>query len=362
MTESFKLIDNDDKIAIGGTMLSLANDFTDELFEFLNNQFLAKGQTDWFQDIKGYRYQVNGNFPYDHPKDLRFLLSEASRGDSQIAYLIPGFDPRWKNQAIELKKKYNLLFHQQLPPTLESLRYISGYIADLSNQSGFELVNYARATFGRVIKIISGEFQPLTTSVAPETAAEKKLEEVIKEYEKRPPLGEKWTDSIPERVLKLNKQTKDIVDQQGNSVKHELGDIGDLVIKTWLSYYNASGEIFVAGDGAVMAFRQGIPTMIGWFGKRYEEDSAEVKGFVVNHEYKLTEKDIVETSTDKHLAGHCVEYPHNLIDELRALELSQHETLYMTDYGDLFIQSEDGEPKKLANVTKDNWFAGHLPE
>jgi hypothetical protein len=362
MSDGFKLIDNDDRIAIGGTMLSLANDFTSELFEFLNNQFLSKGQSNWFEDIKTYRYQVEGKFPYDHPQDLRFLLNEASRGDSRISDLIPGFDPRWKNQAIELRKKYNLLFHQQLPPTLESLRFISGYVADLSNQSGFELASFARATYARVMKIIAGEFHPETKQVFPETEAERQLEEVILEYDKRPPLGEKWTDSIPERVLKLNKQTRDLVDKYGNSVKHELGDFGDHVIKTWLSYYNASGEIFVAGDGAVMAFRQGIPTMIGWFGKRVGEDSDEVKGFVANHEYKLTDQDIVEISTNKTLGGNVVEYPHELVSDLRNKELSDDEILYITDYGDLFVQTEEGKPKKLANVTKDNWFTGHLPE
>lgn len=362
MSEGFKLIDNDDKVAIGGTMLSLANDFTAELFEFLNNQFLAKGKSNWFQYIKSYRYQTEGKFPYDHPKDLRFLLNEASRTDSQISEYIPGYSPRWKNQATELRKKYNLLFHQQLPPTLDSLRFISGYVADLSGQSGFELAYFARATYARVIKIISGEFQPETRRRAPETQEEKRLEEVIKEYEKRPPLGEKWTDAIPERVLKLNKQTRDLVDKQGNSVKQELGDFGDHVIKTWLSYYNASGEIFVAGDGAVMAFRQGIPTMIGWFGKRVGEDSDEVKGFVANHEYKLTDQDMVEISTNKTLAGNVVEYPHELISDLKNQELPDDETFYITDYGDLFIQTEGGKPKKLANLNKDNWFTGHLPE
>ena len=362
MSEDLQLIDNADRVAIGGTMLSLANDFTAELFEFLNNQFLAKGESNWFQDIKIYRHHSEGKFPYDHPQDLRFRLNEASRADSQISEYIPGYSPRWKNQATDLRKKYNLLFHQQLPPNLESLRYISGYVADLSGQSGFELTNFARATYARVMKIISGEFQPETRPVIPETEAEKKLEEVIKQYDKRPPLGEKWTDSIPERVLKLNRQTRDLVDKEGNSVKHELGGFGDHVIKNWLSYYNASGEIFVAGDGAVMAFRQGIPTMIGWFGKRIGEDSDEVKGFVANHEYKLTAQDIVEISNDKTLAGNVVEYPHELVSELKNKELSDLETLYITVYGDLFVQTEEGKPKKLANVTKDNWFTGHLPE
>lgn len=362
MSEGFKLIDNDGRVAIGGTMLSLADDFTAELFEFLNNQFLAKGKSNWFQDIKSYRHQTEGFFSYDHPKDLRFLLHEASKNDSQISEFIPGYSQRWKNQATELRKRYNLLFHQQLPPTLESLRFMSAYVADLSTQSGFELSNFARATYARVIKIISGEFQPETRAVIPKTEAEKKLEEVIKEYDKRPPLGEKWADSIPERVLKLNKQTRDLVDKQGNSVKQELGDFGDHVIKTWLSYYNASGEIFVAGDGAVMAFRQGVPTMIGWFGKRVGEDRDEVKGFVANHEYKLTDQDIVEISTNKTLAGNVVEYPHDLITELKNQEMAEDETLYITVYGDLFIQTEDGQPKKLANIAKDNWFTGHLPE
>ena len=218
----------------------------------------------------------------------------------------------------------------------------------------------------RVQAILAGTFQPpqIPTPEPEKPAAvkeiEKEYETIKKEIEKRPPWGARWSGPKPARELTLDRHTRDIYDSNGLSVKHELGELGDKVTAMWLRYFPLGGEVWVAEDGATMAYIKGTPTMVGWFGPAPDEDTEVVRGFVLPREYEFTGDDILDVQSGLHLSKNAGEPVSDHI-KLLAKSLDPDTKLNITDYGDLFVPVIEGEPKRIARMHKGIWFAGQLP-
>ncbi len=365
MTNFVLPVDNND-ITILGIMASMELAAANEFSEFLDSRFRALGQPDWFDDIRQYRRSVNAPFNYLAPNDLRFVLGEATLVDSQIWHLLPNINHAWVNAADGLRKKLNQLHHQQLRPDLYTLFQVASLFDSVTSGPGLEVASWARAVKGRVQAILSGSFQRPEIPVAPAPLPaevkeiEKEYEQVKKEFEKRPPWGAKWTGPKPERKLMLDRQTRDIYDPNGESVKSELGQIGDQVVARWLRYFPLGGEVWVDADGAAMGYIKGTATMIGWFGPAPDENTNVVRGFVLPREYEFSGTDVVDLDTGRLLSKSAGEPVLEHI-ALLAQNLSEGEKLNITDYGDLFVPVDDGEPVRIARMHKGIWFEGHLP-
>ena len=342
--------------------IAAANEFAD----FLTNQFKAEGNSDWFDDIRLFRKNQGAPFHYLAPNDLRFVLNEAAQPDSQIAYLIPNIDYAWVNAADGLRKKLNQLHHQQLKPDLNTLFQVANLFQQVTEGPGLELAAWARALKTRVQDILNGRFskpkEPTPTPVVPEEVKEieREYEQAKREQEKRPAWGARWTGPKPGRKLSVDRHTRDIYDSNGVSVKHELGEIADQVTETWLRYFPLGGEVWVAEDGATMGYIKGLPKMIGWFGPAPDEESDTVRGFVLPREFEFTGDDIVDVDSRSFLSKNANE---PISDHLAILaeKLDKGARLNITDYGDLFIPVDEGEPKRIIRMHKGIWFPGQLP-
>ena len=364
MTHVLPVDDND--ITILGIMTRMEISAAKEFSEFLNNKFLAAGKPGWFEDVRHYRKSLGAPFNYNSANDLRFVLNEATQQDSQIWHLIPNMNQAWVNAADNLRKKLNQLHHQQLRPDLQTLFQITSLFQQVTEGPGLEVASWARAVKSRVQAILAGTFTPpQVPTPEPEKPdvvkeIEKEYESAKKEIEKRPPWGARWTGPKPSRELTIDRHTRDIYDSNGLSVKHELGELGDKVTAMWLRYFPIGGEVWVDEDGATMAYIKGVPTMVGWFGPAPDEDTAVVRGFALPKEFEFTGDDILDVESGLHLSKSAREPVDDLIGFLTR-SLAPHTKLNITDYGDLFIPVDEGEPKRLARLHKGIWFLGQLP-
>jgi hypothetical protein len=364
MTLVLPVDDND--VTILGIMARMEISAAKEFAEFLNNKFSAAGNPDWFEDVRHYRKSLGAPFNYNSANDLRFVLNEAAQPDSQIWHLIPNMNQMWVNAADNLRKKLNQLHHQQLKPDLQTLFQMSSLFQQVSEGPGLEVASWARACKSRVQAILAGTYQPpkLPTPEPAKPEAVKDIEREYaaarKEFEKRPPWGARWTGPKPERELTLDRHTQDIYDSNGVSAKHELGELGDQVTSMWLRYFPRGGEVFVDEDGATMAYIKGTPTMVGWFGPAPDENEENVRGFVLPREFEFTGDDILDVQSGLHLAKSAGEPVQDHIHIL-AKRLENGTELNITDYGDLFVPVDEGEPRRVTRMHKGIWFPGQLP-
>lgn len=364
---SFRLPTDRDEVTIVGIIGTLELAAAQEFAEFLNNTFNALGQPKWFENIKQYRLSKNEPFTYRDAADLRFILAEAALPDSQIWHLIPRISTAWVNAADALRRKLNQFHHLQLSPTLETLDQVATLFDSVTTGPGLEVSAWARALRGRVRDIQQGSYiaTPAQAPVneEPKPAAvveiEKGYEETKRQIAKRPPWGAIWEGQIPARKLSLDRRTRDIY-ENGVSVASELGDQFDHIVTMWLRYAPNGGEVWVDEDGATMAFVKGDPVMIGWFGMPPDEYSESVRGFLVPKDYEFTGTDVRELPSGKLLSSNSEEDPAEFLGQLKAAV--QPDTLLgITEYGDIFIQVAEGEPKRIATAHKSIWFRGHLP-
>lgn len=363
---SFILPVDENDVTILGIMARMEISAAEEFSWFLNNHFNAEGRPNWFEDLRHYRKSLGAQFNYNSANDLRFVLNEATQQDSQIGHLIPNISQMWVNAADNLRKKLNQLHHQQLRPDLQTLLQISSLFQLVTEGPGLEVAGWARAVKSRVQAILAGTFQP-SRVLPPEREKPQSVKEIEKEYaavkgeiEKRPPWGARWTGPKPSRQLNLDRNTRDIYDSHGISVMHELGEIGERVTSIWLRYFPLGGEVWVDHDGATMAYIKGIPTMVGWFGPAPDEDSESIRGFVLPRDYEFIGHDIIDLDSALSLSASTVEPIRDLILMLSE-KLPPGTKLNITDYGDLFVPVDEGDPKRVARMHKGTWFAGQLP-
>jgi len=362
----FSLPVDDDEVTILGIISAVERAAAVEFCEFLNSQFDALGQKEWFEDVRHYRKSIGDPFTYKHPEDMRFIISEAVQNDSQIWHLIPNMNNAWTTAAIALKARLNNYHHGQLKPDLQSLLQIATLFDSIASSSGLGVSDWARALKTRIKKILDGTFEKPGATLTPSIAITDVPSEVVKSYDetkreiaKRPPLGSKWQGEKPQRKIALDRATKDLY-EDGLSVSSELGALKEQTITTWLRYFPRGGEVWVDSDGASMAYVKGIARMVGWFGPEPDGDEHEVRGFVVPRDYEFTGNDVRDLESGKFLTHSSVDSVDEIIQEL-SKQLSPNGRISITDYGDIFWTAVDGVAKKITRAHKDTWFDGHLP-
>ena len=359
------LPETDNHVLLLGIIAALELDTAKGLAGLIDEQFRSSGESDWFTSIQHYRQSRGESFGYKSPKDLRFLLSEAIHEDSQIWHLIPGVDQAWMNAAQNLRYKLNQFHHQQLSPDLNTLLVIATLINTVSTGPNLDSALWARALISRTKSLLAGNYAPKPQSPIPNppeeiAEIEQKYAEVIEARAKRPPLGSPWTGDEPERHLTLDRNTRDVYDKNGLSVMREIVQKGTEVIDKWFWYFPLGGDIFVAEDGAVMGYIKGDKYMIGWLGPEPEEYSNQVRGYVVPHDYLFSGESVIDVATGGRVQDSARDDCGELIKQLFS-KIEADTALSISDYGDLFIPVEEGEPKRLATAHIGIWFPGHLP-
>jgi hypothetical protein len=362
---TFALPFDDNEVTILGIISAVERAAAAEFCEFLNNQFGALGQKEWFEDVRHYRKSIGDPFTYKNPEDMRFIINEAVQDDSQIWHLIPNMNNAWTTAAIGLRTRLNNFHHGQLKPDLQSLLQIATLFDSIASSSGLGVADWARALKTRIKKILDGTFEkpvelnpPVAIPDVPSDVTDV-YNETKKELDKRPPLGSKWQGEKPQRKLTLDRATEDLY-EDGLSVSIELGELKEQTITTWLRYFPRGGEVWVDPDGASMAYVKGIARMVGWFGPEPDGDEHEVRGFVVPRDYEFTGSDVRHLESGKLLTSSSVDSVREIIEVL-SKHLVQNDRVSITDYGDMFNSVTEGVAKKITRAHKDTWFGGHLP-
>ena len=359
----FSLPVDDSEVTILGIVSAIERSAALEFSEYLAHQFDALDQKEWFDDVRYYRKSLGQPFTYKHPADLRFIINEAVQEDSQIRDLIPNMNNAWISAAVALQGRLNSYHHGQLKPDLQSLLQIANLFETISSGAGLAVADWARALTTRVKDILSGALEkPHQPSIpAPTVPAEvtKKYDKTHEDLDKRPPLGSKWLGNKPSRKITLDRRTRDLY-EDGLSVADELGKIREETVTTWLRHFPLGGEVWIAQDGAAMGYVKGVARMVGWFGPEPEGKSDSVRGFVIPKDFEFTGSDVKDLESGQFLSSSSEEQVGDLIEAL-SRSLSPGDRISITDYGDIFEPSTEGEPKRVTRAHKGIWFEGQLP-
>jgi hypothetical protein len=344
---------------VAGVVYYLAQRFGEELGQYIHNQYVLTGQPDWFHQLRLWRESQSIKFVFDDFRDPRFILSEQLKEDSPLREVIPGWNQAWSNNGFALRKKLNEWSHHRASPTLHNLKSFAELMLTLV--SGFEIEADTRALTSRCIAILDGSYKPGEPETAPavnDVATEVMLE--IERYEEIPPIGSRWLKPHPARKLKLIKSTQDLM-ESGQSVKRQLGLNAEEILRKWCVYFPEGGEVFVDDkSGAVVAYKKGDAHLIGWFGVEPDYAPGKIRGFFLPNEYQYEDGDVVDTETKTRLLQ-APGLSRTLLVADIAAQVKEGEYLFITDYGDVAIELQDGGFKKIAEADAESWFPGHLP-
>jgi hypothetical protein len=363
------LLTSDSEVQIAGLYFQAVRDFGRDLGALVDEKFKSKSAPDWFDIVKKARLAEKAPV-YDDPFDPRFLIKEAIIPNSPVAMAIPFYGPQWRETAFALRSQMNKWSHFSVAPTIPNLLAVFETIHRVASLSKMALAEDLIEGIDRLKSLLAGEFQFVdsesdnSAQVAEITDSEardyaERLASKIEEIEKRPPVGSVWTGAKGTRKIVINKALRDVT-ENGVSIRSSLGPDADAVVSQWLRYYPMGGEAKVAPDGAVMGFRQGTPYLIGWIGTQQEQETLP-KGFFLDHDFEFIGTDVRDVQTGELLSKAAREPIDWLLDELaKAVPIGS--VFNVTTYGQIVFEDFSGEFRKVANVHKDIWFPGQLPE
>jgi hypothetical protein len=104
--------------------------------------------------------------------------------------------------------------------------------------------------------------------------------------------------------------------------------------------------VWIDADGAIGGYIGASPRLLGYLGPDPEGDVA--RGFSSPHYYTVDDGGIVDLNTNKRLAAPFVP------------DVADGTTLRVTTYGDVLALDDSAGVARVAHVTPDQWFPGHL--
>jgi hypothetical protein len=357
-----RLITEDSVANVAGVIFATSKEFGQELGNIVNLHFLSLGKMTWFSELRS-RRKKEGKGDYKDPLDIRFLLFESSSPDSPLPTAIPGFSDGWKHEADLLRRKLNSWMHYSLEPDLDTLEDILTVMSTLAQMSGLSLLQEIAKQMHRIHEIRNGWKPEVPGQQEPQSPeVEAFVSEVKVKKDRifaRPPVGSVWNGPIGSRVIELNKNLRDAL-EDGVSVAHEMGANGKDKVREWLRYFPQGGDIRVSDDGAVMGYIKGVPILIGWFGEEPDVNPDDIRGYYLPHDYEFTGSDVKDLQTGSLLTESTQDDVQDLI-KLLAAKLDVGSVINVTTYGDVVFESSDlDEVQKLTRIHKDVWFIGQI--
>jgi hypothetical protein len=361
---SIPLPNSENVVEIAGIHHVLVSAFAKELYELVDSRIAKKApNTDWFSLVNHER-QTKKLPPYDHPKDARFLLGEIIFPQSPVKLVLPEVDEVGIKLAYKIRKNLNKWSHDQVDPTSTSLLELLYPLADLCNQIGLQLSEDLENLIERTKAIKNLVWIPIETVREPlpedAQAYAKKMQGIVEQVKRRPPVGSPWIGEKSKRKVQLNRALLDIT-QNGESIKHEFGVRADEKIKEFLRYYPLGSDLHIDTDGAVLGYKKGEPYLVGWVGDEPDVDPDEVRGFLLPHEYEFVATDIVDIVTQQRLSEVADEPIDTLLNALTVWGLPFNAVFNVSIYGDVVYFNSDDDERKITKIHKGIWFPGQLP-
>lgn len=324
--------------------------------------------TEYIQDQKAIG-KVKGRVALEDPSFfLRDLLWSE---DSPLREVIPN-DTSTRVVAKKIIDTRNTWLHFAEHPSTAQLEEAASLVRTFGEQTGMQVAHPAAQMIKRIAKIRTGQYPPVVkTSPAqpaepkettPDVPAEPPTSIDVDESQpaRRPPIGGTWVGYIPNRRLRVTR-TGDVVDvRSGGSLRGEIaGDVGEK-LRQWQSA-RPMGDLWLDTDGAVGGYVAGVPRLLGYVGPDPEDEIA--RGFLLRRYYDVADGHLVDLDTGVRLADVAAnDEAHAVAAEVDgAVARVAHEggTIRLTNFGDL-IYLDDGGLQRIAVVTPQTWFPGHL--
>ena len=323
--------------------------------------------TEYVQDQKAIG-KVKGRVALEDPSFfLRDLLWSE---DSPLRQVIPN-DTSTRVVAKKIIDTRNTWLHFAEHPSTAQLEEAARLVRTFGEQTGMQVAHPAAQVIKRIAKIRTGQYPPVVKTPAQPAESQQTTADVPAEPPtsidvdesqpaRRPPIGGTWAGDIPNRRIRVTR-TGDVVDLgTGESVRGEIsGDVGEK-LRQWQSA-RPMGDLWLDTDGAVGGYVAGVPRLLGYAGPDPEDEIA--RGFLLRRYYDVSDGHLVDLDTGVRLADVAA----NDVARAVAVEVDDavarvsHEggTIRLTNFGDL-IYLDDGGLQRVAVVTPDTWFPGHL--
>ena len=302
MSDKLQLPTADVPAQVYGTIFPVLSGIGYELGARYDETLKVSHGENWFKDLQAQR-----EITYQSMFDPAFVLAEPYHySDSPTRVCLPA-----TQDFYQLLKKARLIrnswAHLNVEPSFASLERDLKLLQKLCHDANLGLTEYIKQVRTRIRDIVErgwvptagqGNTKQLQAEIdrlqllmsglkadqvkAQEEAAARELLGVEQRIalQERPPIGQEWKGELGARKLMLILQTGDLYDVVAKcSVKGELLPDPEEKIASWLAIMPIGGEVYVAEDGAVAAFVQGIMRLIGYLGLEPEVPDHELRGF-----------------------------------------------------------------------------------
>lgn len=289
------------------------------------------------------------NHVYDPQDPSSILRDYVFENDSPYLAVFGG---DWKKQtnAKKILTTRNIWFHFGDDPTLGMLREAATVVRGFVSSSNLHIGPRIDHLIARLDDLASGRYpravepkrpepgthEPATTEPALEVPADLA----------RPRIGGTWIGYIPATRYRVT-PTGDVLhpDTMKSLAERVVGDFREKV-RAWTAVPPRGGELWVDADGAVGGYIGPTPRLLGYVGPDPAYDTT--RGFFTPHHYLVDGNEVIDADTSERRPaplGDCV---------------APGALLRVTTYGDLIAVDATGGPERVAVVTPDTWFPGHL--
>jgi hypothetical protein len=359
MAFNLQLPSADNQAQVYGTIFSVLSSIGYELGARYDEKLKVTHGENWFKDL-----QLQRDITYKSMFDPAFVLAEPYHfSNSPTRACLPTTQDFY--QMLQ-KARYirNSWAHLNVEPSFASLEKDLKFLQMFCHAADLGLFEFIKQARTRIRDIVERGWVPVTAQnnsiemqaeidrlqafmaslkadqvKAQEEAAANDLVEIELRIAKqeRPSIGQEWKGDLGLRKLMLIRQTTDLYDVVAKrSVKNELLPEPDVKIANWLTIMPIGGEVYVADDGAVGAFVQGIMRLIGYLGLEPEVPEHELRGFFTLEDFVV--KDGKLNSVDYETEPLAIELLRGF--ELRAMDGA---VVRCTTYGDVAYYEEGSD-------------------
>lgn len=242
----------------------------------------------------------------------------------------------------------NTWFHFGDDPTTVQLEEAAKVVRGFVQSSDMHIAGRIDALIERLSDLRSGRYPADAGSSAPAAVPSVVEPEPLDTPEDlpRPSIGGTWVGPIPELRYRMTRAGDVVRPETMESVRSRVtGDFVDKV-RSWTAVEPRGRELWIDTDGAVGGFIGATPRLLGYLGPDPEGDIA--RGFFTPHFYAVDGYEVVDLDS-----GERRKKPF-------AQGLEDGAMLRVTTYGDVVAIGDLDGLARVATITPDEWFPGHL--
>ena len=342
-----------------GTIFSVLSSIGFELGARYDEKLKVTHGENWFKDLQAQR-----EVTYKSMFDPSFVLAEPYHySNSPTRACLPATEDFYQ-MLKQARYVRNSWAHLNVEPSFASLEKDLKFLQKFCHAADLGLTEFIKQTRTRIRDIVERGWAPAGAEVitnemqaeidrlqnlmaglkadqvkVQEEAAAKDLVEVEARIamQERPPIGQEWKGQLGTRKLMLIRQTGDLYDVDAKrSVKKELLPNPEIKIGNWLAIMPIGGEVYVADDGAVAAYVQGVMRLIGYLGLEPEVPENELRGFFTLEDFVVKNGGIESAEFETELLA---------VDLLKGFELRAMDGAFVrcTTYGDVAYYEEESD-------------------